>query len=42
MIALRNRKAEMQAAAYEAELEQLLVQLAMKDRQIRALEKSND
>jgi hypothetical protein len=35
---LRARKTEMQAAAYEAELEKLLLQLATKNRQIRAAE----
>jgi hypothetical protein len=39
--ALRARKTSMQAAAYEAELEKLLIQLAQKDRQIRAAEKMN-
>jgi hypothetical protein len=39
--ALRARKSEMQAAAYEAELERLLVQLASKNRQIRAAEGAN-
>lgn len=39
--ALRARKAEMQPAAYDTALEKLLVQLALKDRQIRAAEKSN-
>jgi hypothetical protein len=41
LAALRARKAEMQAAAYEAELEKLLLQLAAKNRQIRAAEGSN-
>jgi hypothetical protein len=40
LTALRARKSEMQAAAYESELEKLLVQLALKDRQIRAAEKN--
>ena len=40
LTALRARKSDMQAAAYEAELEKLLIQLAQKDRQIRAAEKN--
>ena len=32
---LRARKAEMDAAAYDSQLEELLVELALKDREIR-------
>ena len=41
LTALRARKNEMQAAAYETELEKLLLQLAGKNRQIRAAEGAN-
>ncbi|HEY0811130.1 MAG TPA: hypothetical protein VGD49_13270 [Longimicrobiales bacterium] len=39
---LKERKATMAADAYEKELEQLLVQLAVKERQIRAAEQKDD